>query len=340
MLTLFALFIVSLSAQAREDLGNLQRYAYEKAEMGVPFRLIFYASDEEAAKVASEAAFIRVEELNSILSDYDSDSELSRLSQTSGSGRSISVSPDLWAVLEYSQQIAVKSDGAFDVTIGPLVNLWRRTRRKQELPKASLLEEMRSRVGYKKMRLDPTEHSVELLGPDMRLDVGGIAKGYAASEAIKALAKCGITRALVAASGDIVVGDAPPGEPGWRVEIATFDLPGAPPQETLFMTHCAVSTSGDEYQFVEIDGVRYSHILNPQTGLGLTNRTLVTVVAPNGLIADGWDTTVDVLGPERGLPFIQKIPGADVRMLRQNGASVECFESPRWKDLTRATSRK
>ncbi|MES2570078.1 MAG: FAD:protein FMN transferase, partial [Verrucomicrobiota bacterium] len=121
----------------------LQRFAFEKAEMGLPFHITLYADDEATARAAAAAAFERIAQLNGLLSDYDNESELSRLSFTSGQGKVVPVSPDLWRVLERSQALAEKTGGAFDVTVGPLVNVWRRARRKQELPGAELLEEMR-----------------------------------------------------------------------------------------------------------------------------------------------------------------------------------------------------
>ncbi len=310
-----------------------QRFVFEKAEMGVPFRITLYAADAETAKTASDAAFQRVEELNSILSDYDSDSEISRLSRTSGSGKPVPISRDLWRVLERSQEIAEKTGGAFDVTIGPLVNLWRRMRAKREMPMPEIIAEMRQRVGYRRLRLDPQAHTAELLAPDMRLDVGGIAKGYASDQAIAALAQRGVTRALAAASGDIVAGDPPPGEKGWKVEIEALAVPGAPPPQTVLLAHQGVSTSGDAYQFVEIEGQRYSHIIDPSTGVGLTSRSMVTVVAPDGLTADGWDTPIEIIGAERGVPLIEALPGAAMRMVRERDGKVEVVESKGWPGL-------
>jgi FAD:protein FMN transferase len=328
---LACLFLMLLTGPGA--LAGESRFVFEKAEMGVPFRVTLYAPDEATAKAAADAAFARVEALNRILSDYDPDSELSRLARTSGQGKAVPVSDILWHVLERSQQLAEQTDGAFDITVGPLVNLWRRARRRGELPGAELLAEMRARVGYRHVRMDHQKRTVELLQPDMRLDVGGIAKGYAADEAIAVLRARGLPRALVAASGDIVAGDPPPGEAGWRVQVAALDAPGAPPAEVLLLANRAVSTSGDAYQFVEIGGVRYSHIVDPRTGVGLTDHSLVTVIAGDGLTADGLDTAIDVLGPKRGLELLEQWPNAVARIARKPGAKVEAFESPNWRDL-------
>ncbi len=310
-----------------------QRFVFEKAEMGVPFRITLYAADEATARAAADAAFARVEVLNSILSDYDPDSELSRLARTSGQGRVIPVSTDLWRVLALSQEIAERTDGAFDITIGPLVNLWRRARRKHELPEPELIAEMRARVGFRKLRLDPEHRTAELLVPEMRLDVGGIAKGFAVDEALKVLAAHRITRALVAASGDIGASGPPPDQPGWRIEVAALDAAGAPPAELVWLCRSAVSTAGDTFQRVEIEGVRYSHIVDPRTGLGITDHSLVTVLGPDCTTTDSWETTITVLGPERGLKIIEDIPGTAVHIVRKPGSRIEIHDSSRWRAL-------
>lgn len=304
--------------------------------MAVPFRITLYAPDETAARAAADSAFERVEVLNSILSDYDSDSELSGLSQTSGQGRAIPVSTDLWRVLEASQKLAARTDGAFDISVGPLVNLWRRARRKHELPDAALLAHLRNRVGYKNIRLDPTSHSVELLIPEMRLDLGAIAKGYAADEALAVLRARGFPRALAAASGDMAAGDPPPDQEGWRIEVGSLDVPGAPQPEIVWVKNCGIATSGDLFQRVEIDGVRYSHIVNPRTGLGLTDHALVTVVARDGITADGLATAVSVLGPEAGVRLVNETSNAAAHIMRKPAEKLEIIVSERWATIPKA----
>ncbi|MEP6669569.1 MAG: FAD:protein FMN transferase [Chthoniobacter sp.] len=330
---LAAFSLTVLSSPADEA---LQKFVYEKAEMGLPFRISMYAKDEATAKAAAEAAFDRVAVLNSILSDYDSDSELSRLSQTSGQGKAVPVSTDLWRVLERAQQYAVRSDGAFDVTVGPLVNLWRRARHKQELPTPELIAEMKARVGYKNLRLDPEHHTAELLVPEMRLDLGAIAKNYAVDEAVAVLKQRGITRVLVGGSGDMTAGDAPPDQPGWRIEVAPLDVPGAPPPQIIYLKNRSIATSGDMFQRVEIGGKRYSHIVDPRTGIGLTDHSLVTVVASDCMAANGLTTTISVLGPERGLKFVEDTPGAAAHVVRMPDDKIQFVESSRWKDVPKA----
>jgi thiamine biosynthesis lipoprotein len=296
--------------------------------MGVPFRMVLYATNEAHAKTASDAAFARVRELNDKLSDYDLESELSKLSRRSGDGRPIKVSDDLWRVLETAQDWARKSDGALDVTVGPVVNLWRHARRLQQFPRADRLAEARSRVGYTNLVLDPKGKTALLRVPEMRLDLGGIAKGFAADEALKVLRARGIQSALVAAAGDIALGDAPPGQRGWRVEISSLDVTNAPPAGFVIVANAGVSTAGDVFQRLELNGVRYSHIVDPRTGIGLTDHSLVTVIARDAMTSDALETVVSVLGPEKGLELIKKTPRTAVRIVRQPDEAIEVIEYP------------
>lgn len=303
--------------------------------MGTLFRITLFAANEKAAEAASTAARKRVAELNATLSDYLPESEINRLSLTSGQGRAVRVSDDLWNVLALSQDIARKTEGAFDVTVGPLVKTWKHARRLQKMPAPELLARMLARVGYKKMLLDPLRHTIELLVPEMHLDVGGMAKGYAVDEALKVLKKHGITRALIAAGGDIAASDAPPGEAGWRIMITPLDVEGAPPPRFVMLRNSAVSTSGDTHQRVEIGGVRYSHIVDPHTGVGITDHSLVSVLAADCTTTDLLETTVTVLGPEKSMIFIADTPGAAVYIVRKPESKIETFESPNWPILAR-----
>lgn len=320
------LLLLAGCATTKEE--ALTRFEFEKPQMGVPFRIVMYASSTNVASEAAEAAFKRVSQLNDILSDYDYDSELSKLGRTSGTGEIVKVSDELWTVLAKAQEFSKASDGAIDVTVGPYVQLWRRARRERKLPTAEAIEKARRRVGYTNM--DLKNHAVELKAPDMRLDVGAIGKGYAADEAMEVLKKFGITRAFVAASGDMCLGDAPPGQNGWKIQL--LEAQDERGQGFLVLKNCGVATSGDLFQFVEIDGKRYSHIVDPKTGVGLTDRSLVTVVAKDGMTADALSTTVAVMGPEDGLKLARRY-GAEAREVRQNETGrVEKSTAGFWKN--------
>jgi len=319
---MFFAMLTMLSGCATTRVTELQRFEFTETHMAVPFRIVLYATNKTHAKVAAGAAFARIAHLNTKLSDYDLDSELSKLSRTSGEGRFVPVSDDLWRVLEAAQYWATRSGGAFDVTVGPVVNLWRHARRLQQFPRADRLAEARSRVGYTNVVLDAKNRAVLLRVAQMRLDLGGIAKGFAADEALTTLRRHGVPRALIAAAGDIRVGAPPPRSPGWTIGLDSGGKTNTPP-ESVLLSNAAVATSGDLFQFLELDGVRYSHIVDPRTGVGLTNSPLVTVIAPNGMMADALATAVSVLGRDNGLHLIKNTRGAAVRIVTR--ASVTKF---------------
>ncbi len=278
--------------------------------MGVQARIVLYAPDAGTARSAAAAAYDRVAELDQIMSDYRSSSELMLLSRRAGEGP-VPVSDDLFRVLATSARLAEQSNGAFDVTIGPLVRLWRETRRTKILPDSTALEEARRRSGPGLMKLNPEKQTVELTAPGMQLDLGGIAKGYAADEAIAALKSRGVNRALIEFGGDVVVSGAPPDADGWHVSASLADSS----KKDLLIEHAALSTSGDTEQFVEIEGIRYSHVVDARTGLGLTSRDAATVMASNGMLSDALATTISVLGQDAGLAFINKYyPDVDAQV--------------------------
>jgi len=295
--------------------------------MGLPFRMVLYAVDQPTATAAASNAFSRIAQLNDIMSDYDSDSELSRLSQSSGQGKVTPISNDLWRVLERAQSLSQRSGGAFDVTVGPCVNLWRKARRDKKLPNPERLAEARKAVGYQHVRIDARRRTAELLVPDMRLDLGGIAKGYAVDEAMKILQQHGISRALVSGGGDLAVSGPPPGKPGWRIELPPLDVTNAPPVRFVLLSRAALATSGDLFQRLEIDGKRYSHIVDPRTGIGLTDHSLVTVIARDCMTADSLTKVVSVLGPEAGLTLIKQDRGAEARVVRKPADQIELRET-------------
>jgi thiamine biosynthesis lipoprotein len=279
------------------------------------------------ANRAAADAYGRVAELNKKLSDYDPESELSLLSATSGKLDPVPVGRDLAKVLERSQRLAVATDGAFDITVGPLTKMWRSARRTKTFPPDARLAEARAAVGYRNLVLDRDARTATLLVPNMRLDLGGIAMGYAADEALKVVAAHGIKSAMIDASGDIVCSAAPPGEQGWKIGIAPLTESNGPPSRYVWLADRALTTSGDAFQFVEIDGKRYSHIVDPRTGLGLTTRSSVTVIAPDCLTADSLATAVSVLGPARGLDLFELTKGAEALIVVAGDDGVQTRES-------------
>ena len=328
------LLLVSDALSGSPARPSLTRYEFSQIHMGTQFTIILYAKDARTATVASNAAFKRVEELDAIMSDYRATSELMMLSSKPG-GQWIKVSDDLFRVLAKSQELARVTGGAFDVTVGPLVRLWRRARRTGQLPDAQSLARAIELVGYNKLKLDKKARSVRLEKTGMLLDLGGIAKGYAADEAMSVLKRHAIRRALVAAGGDIVVSRPPPGTRGWVVGIAPLEPTDEPPRDYLLLHDVAVSTSGDKEQSVEIGGRRYSHIVDPRTGLGLTTHISVTVVAGSGMVSDSIATAASVLGAERGLELINSTDGASGIIIQATEEGTRTFQSKRWSKVTK-----
>jgi thiamine biosynthesis lipoprotein len=317
------------------EASRLQRFEFKQPHMGTLFTLALYAPDETKARQASDAAFAKIAALDSMMTDYDPESELMQLCQKP-SGDPVRVSDELFEVLQKSQRLAELTDGAFDVTVGPVVRLWRRARRTETLPSPELLARARAAVGYKKLKLDPATKTVTLTAPNMQLDLGGIAKGFAADKALGVLRSHGLSRALVAASGDIAIGDPPPGKRAWSIGVGALDNSQNGLAKKLLLRNAAVSTSGDTEQFVEIEGKRYSHIVDPRTGLGLTERLQVSILSNRATDTDSFATAVSVLGVERGMKLVESQPGMAALILRKDGDKTEVFESQGLKWIPRA----
>ncbi len=328
---LFALLLITPTICAAAE-PKVTRFTFTEPHMGTRFKIIVYAADKAAADKATKAAFQRIATLDGIMSDYRPASELMQLCQKAG-GSPVPVSDELFFVLSRAQEVSKLSDGAFDVTVGPIVRLWRRARRTHRLPDPEKLARARALVGYQNIRLDEKAHTVQLSKAGMQLDLGGIAKGYSADEALKVLKQHGITRALVAAGGDIAVSGPPPDAEEWKIGIAPLDNSDSKPSRYLLLHDAAVSTSGDAEQYVEIDGKRYSHIVDPKTGIGLVGRLSVTVVARHGISADSLTKVVSVLGPQRGLAIIDTLDKTAALVVRKTDKGLETFESKRFQSI-------
>lgn len=295
---------------------DLRRYEFSHRQMGTLFRLICYATGDSLAEQAARAAFARIDELNERLSDYRPDSELTLLTHVDTPGTVIPVSEDLWNILVLSQELAVNSGGAFDLTIGPLSKLWRRAFRRQEFPDREHLAAARALVDYRQLTLLPDQQAVEINRLGMQLDAGGIAKGYAVDQAMQVLHQYGIRQALVDGGGDLLTGDAPPGSEGWRIQAPARTVSGEEGDTILWLTNAAVATSGDTYRFLEWEGKRYAHLIDPRSGLGVTFQAQVSVGCPSAALADGLASAISILGPQKSWrPLLRHYPACWVQML-------------------------
>ena len=301
------LFVVSDAAAGEPG----KPHEFVAVHMGMPVRIVMYPPDEPTARLAASAAFTRVAALDAMMSDYRPDSEVRRLAHRPREW--VTVSAELFAVVRRAVDIARASDGAFDPTIGPVVALWRDARRTGRLPDPAAIHAARVLVGWRHIGLDAGRPAIRLAIPGMLLDLGGIAKGYILQDALRTLRTAGVSRALVEAGGDIVVGDAPPGLEGWQI-----DTPGSNAAFSARagrLANAALATSGATAQFVEVDGIRYSHVVDPRTGLGVTHDLIARVIADDGGTADAVATALSVRGGE-----LQ--PGLAVLRLRGVVASV------------------
>ncbi len=299
----------------------------ERPLMGTLFRIVVYAEDEPKAREAIAAAFARGEEINAICSDYDPQSELSRLN-TRQNEDPIPVSTTLATVLAHAVASADATSGLFDPTLGTLTQLWRQARDTGQLPDLPSLTAARSATGWQSLHVDQKNNTVRITKPGLKLDLGGIAKGFAADEMLAMLRQKGFPRALIAAGGDIRLGDPPPGARAWRVGIRTF---GPEVPEYINVSNCAVSTSGDLHQFVIIEGQRFSHIIDPASGLGLHDRIAATVVAPTATQSDPL-ATFCCIAPDQALAAFL---GGEIacRIVTLNATNPEDRRSPNFPQI-------
>lgn len=268
---------------------------FEARAMGTSWTLLVDAPHLAPRVVAdaAEAAFERVAAIDARFSDYRDDSEASRLGRALDAGQPVTTSGEMDALLHAARDAWAASDGAFDVTVGALTQLWRRAARQDERPPAEELAGALAASGSAHVTLGPRTMRSDVTG--LRLDFGAIAKGHALDEALAVLAERGITRALVDGGGDLAIGDPPTGRDGWRVEIADPIGAGSPPLRRV-LSNCGVATSGDLSRGFELDGVRYGHLIDPRTGEALTPPRGATVFASDARTADVWASALTVLG--------------------------------------------
>jgi thiamine biosynthesis lipoprotein len=305
------LLTLAAVACASADDQELKRHQYRQIHLGVQVRIVLYAADPEVADRACRAAFGRIAELEDIFSDYRPSSELMRLCARAG-GPAVPVSEELFTVLAHAHILSQQTNGAFDATVGPYVRLWRHARDSGRRPSYEEWRCASELVGWRKVRLDPEARTVELLVPEMQLDLGGIAKGYILDRALETLQEKGVPRALIQAGGEIVASDPPPGQSGWKVKIAH----ARPGERYVRLENGAVSSSGDTEQFVVIDGRRYSHIVDPRVGLRFGEPIVVTVIGPDAMTADGLATAACVLGEKEGQELLRAYPAFTARFHR------------------------
>jgi FAD:protein FMN transferase len=304
--------------------SQTKKYTFSQPKMGSPLNITLYSDDSIKANQIAIEAYKIADSLNLIYSDYLENSELSLLSKKSGTNTFTKVSSALWDILNLSIKASKQSKGAYDITVGSIVKLWRKTRKEKVLPDAIILKNCLQSVGYQYVIPDSVIHSVKLLKSNTQLDLGGIAKGYVAQVIVDFCKKEGIEKVLVDAGGDLAMGsqDNKP----WKIGITIPNSEELIPRY-LVLQNQAVATSGNMYQYVEIKGKRYSHIVNPQTGLGITHQRNVTVIAPDGAIADWLATACSVLSVKKALRLIKSMPNCELFMAEIQKGKLKMWQS-------------
>lgn len=307
---LFFVFIVSHAQQ---------RFSFARQKLGTAFTIVTYGENENSVNSIIEAVYDEVDRLNMIFSDYMDSSELNRLNARSGSGEYVKVSAELFDILSKAKQASLLSDGAFDVTIGPLSHLWRRARKTNTFPSKKEIRRAKRKTGNRYLLLDSEHQAVRLKKKNMIIDLGGIAKGYIAQKAMDLLDSAGLPSSLIDAGGDMIAGSPPPDKEGWTIGISSPDSPNQSAGSPLIVSHTAIATSGDAFQYLDYKGKRYSHIINPKTGMGVTFHHNVTVICAEGTTADWIASACSVMPSDKLRLFLASMPDIAVMINEKTG---------------------
>jgi thiamine biosynthesis lipoprotein len=291
-----------------------------KVVMGTFSRAVAIASSEKAGQAAIAAAFDEQRRVDELMSYYDPDSELNTVNREAYQ-RAVTVEEATFEVLEKALHFSEVSGGAFDVTIGALGELWRRAAATDTVPTEAEIAKARSRVGYDKLRLDPAARTVRFAVEGVKIDLGGIAKGFAIDKAVEAMKAAGAVGGMIDIGGDIrCFGRPPEGQQTWRVglqdpNVAPDDMATGKPLFVLEVRDRAVTTSGDYRRFATVKGQRQSHIMDTRSGRGADALASVTIIAPDATSADALATAVSVLGLEKGLALIEQVPDTEAILI-------------------------
>ncbi len=280
--------------------------------MGSPFNLIFYHIDSAEAILLAKECFLLVDSLNNVFSDYSSESEIGKLSLLANQ-TDLKVSDELFTMIVRSKEAWERSGKTFDITIGPLTKLWRKAKtvRKDSLgenrfPSEAEIKTAKQSTGFENLIINNTTKTISFIKKEMKLDFGGIVKGYTAQKVIDHLKTKNISIALADAGGDIVMSNGGPGKEGWSVGINIPENEIELWNRNLELKNCAVATSGDVYRYIIHDGKKYSHIIDPGTGYGVTSQRNVTVIAKDGTTADWLATACSILPIKKALRLAKK----------------------------------
>jgi len=284
--------------------------------MGTFARIVAVADNAQQARNCIKAGFKELKRIDALMSDYKADSELSKVNRKAFPGP-VKVSDELFGILQKSVEFSRLSNGAFDITVGPLVDLWHKAGEANSMPDADALADARAKVGYEKLILDANEQTVRFAVDGMRLDLGGIAKGYSVDTAVEVMKQKGAVAGMVDSGGNIYCFGKPADKNVWLIGIQDPCLENEEPLMVLKLTDYAVATSGDYRRFVTVGGKKVSHIIDTNTATGAHKLAGDTIIAPTALQADALSTIVNVLGAEKGLALIKSLSGIECILITQ-----------------------
>jgi thiamine biosynthesis lipoprotein len=304
------MMVVLAAACASPSSPRTSMVEERRLAMGSELRLVARTADVPQARAAFAAVFAEVERLEGLLSTWRPASDVSRLNASAG-GAPVPVHADTRAVLRAAAQVSAWTDGKFDVTFGALAEIWKFDHdQDNRVPTAAEIEARLPRVDYRRVVVDDAAGTAAVTRPDVRVHLGGIGKGYAVDRAVALMRAAGLSDFMVQAGGDLYVAGTA-GESPWRLGIQ--DPRGT--ANDLFamveLSNATFSTSGDYERFFEQDGVRYHHLLDPDTGQPARGTRSVTIVTKEALWADGLSTGVFILGPERGMALVERLPDVE-----------------------------
>ncbi len=308
--------------------SQTSKFTFQRPKMGSPFAITVYADDSLALAPIIEKAYARVDTLNQVFSDYLDNSEINTVAQKAHVWQPISA--DLYHLLKISAHAYQISHGTFDVTVGQIVKVWRKARKTKQMPTDATLQAALQKSGFKNIEINENSPQIRFNTEGVLLDFGGIVKGFAAQEVVDILTKNGFPYCLVDAGGDLVAGKKPSTTVGWKIGITLPNSDKKMMPHFLSIENQAVATSGDMHQFFEHDGKRYSHIVNPKTGLGLTHRRNITVIAPDGTTADWLATACSILSIRKAKRLIKKYPNTALLILENKNGKTKSVQSPQF----------
>jgi len=300
------------------------RVSETRKVMGTRATVVAIGPQEPDARRAVEAVFTELTRVERLFSRRDPASEISRVNRDAAK-RPVVVSLETFTLLQAAVRAAQQSGGTFDITVGPLIALWKRAGKLNRLPTTDELTAVRKRVGWQKLKLDPEARSVRFAVEGMRIDLGGIAKGYGIDRGLAVLKRFKLIAGLVDVGGDMAVFGAPPGQAGWRVGVQNPFGSGLVTR--LVVRDGAVATSGNYFRFTTIRGKRYSHILDPRTGRPADAAPSVTVVAPTAMEADWLATALSVEGLSGVARLIKPRPGVEAMLILGTAQSASPVRS-------------